>query len=55
MDLVLSDCMLHIAGFLDITPGAVQLVQLYSHLTQILHIKRLWASKLLCMLPMKDL
>lgn len=46
MNLVLSDCMLHVAGFLEITPGAVQLVQLYCHLTQILQIKRLWASTL---------
>ena len=41
MYLVLPDSMLDIAGLLDVTPGAVQLMQLDGHLSQVLHIKGL--------------
>ena len=44
MDLVLSDCMLHVAGLLHVAPGAVQLVQLHCHLPQVLQIKCLGAK-----------
>lgn len=38
VDFVLPDSMLHIAGLLDVTPSAVELMQLHCHLTQILQV-----------------
>ena len=40
--------MLDIAGLLDIAPGAVELVQLDSHLAQVLQVKRLQHDHQLC-------
>lgn len=42
MDFVLPDCMLDVAGLLDITPGAAELVQLHCNLAQVLQVKRLY-------------
>ena len=41
MYLVFPDSMLDIAGLFNVTPGAVQLMQLDCHLSQVLHVKGL--------------
>lgn len=46
MDFVLPDCMLHIAGFLDVAPGAAELMQLDCNLPEVLQVKGLYHTDL---------
>ena len=48
MDLLLPNSMLDVAGLLDIAPGTVELMQLDSHLAQVLQVECLQHDHQLC-------